>query len=55
MGILLCSLAAIHFANVFVFWKIRRSQKVKDLPPPVVASMSVNPITMTKAAPTAMA
>lgn len=61
MGILLCSLAAIHFANVFVFWKIRRSQKVKDLPPPVGASMSVNPIAMAalpvmaKFAPAAMA
>jgi TRAP-type C4-dicarboxylate transport system permease small subunit len=41
LGILLVSLAAIHFANVAVFWKIRRSQVVRELPPPVAASMLV--------------
>ena len=35
LGTLLVSLACIHFVNVAVFWKIRSSQKLRDLPPPV--------------------
>lgn len=43
LGILLVSLAGIHFTNVLVFWKIRRSQKLRDLAPPVAPSMMIPP------------
>jgi hypothetical protein len=35
LGILLLSLAAVHFVNVAVFWKLRRRNEVRHLPPPV--------------------
>ena len=41
LGVLLVSLAVIHFVNVLVFWKIRRSQKLRELAPPVLPSMSI--------------
>jgi hypothetical protein len=40
LGLLLVSLAGIHFANVFVFWKIRRRQQIGELPPPVAPTMA---------------
>ncbi len=41
LGVLLVSLAGIHFVNVLVFWKIRRSQKLRELAPPVMPSMTI--------------
>ena len=38
LAVLLVSLAAIHFVNVFVFWRIRVHRERKDLPTPVKAS-----------------
>lgn len=35
LGVLLLSLAAVHFVNVYVFWKLRRRNEVRHLPPPV--------------------
>ena len=35
LGILLLTLAAVHFVNVFVFWQLRRRNEVRHLPPPV--------------------
>jgi hypothetical protein len=43
LGVLLVSLAGIHFVNVMVFWKIRRSQKLRELAPPIVPSMRIPP------------
>jgi hypothetical protein len=36
LGVLLLSLAAVHFVNVYVFWRLRRRNEVRHLPPPVV-------------------
>ena len=41
LGVLLVSLAGIHFVNVMVFWKIRRSQKLRELAPPLAPSMTI--------------
>ena len=35
LGILLLTLAAVHFVNVYVFWRLRRRNEVRHLPPPV--------------------
>ncbi len=35
LGILLLSLAAVHFVNVYVFWRMRRRNELRHLPPPV--------------------
>lgn len=35
LAILLVTLAAVHFVNVFVFWKIRGRTEQRHLPPPV--------------------
>jgi uncharacterized PurR-regulated membrane protein YhhQ (DUF165 family) len=41
LGILLLSLAAVHFVNVYVFWRLRRRNEMRHLPPPVVAQRHV--------------
>jgi hypothetical protein len=35
LGILLLTLAAVHFVNVWLFWRLRRRNEVRHLPPPV--------------------
>ena len=37
LALLLLTLAAIHFVNVFVFWKIRAHHLARQLPTPTVA------------------
>jgi len=41
LGILLLTLAAVHFVNVYVFWKLRRRNEVRHLPPPVAPQRHV--------------
>jgi len=43
LGILLLTLAAVHFVNVYVFWRLRRRNEVKYLPPPVAPQRQVTP------------
>jgi hypothetical protein len=40
LGILL-TLAAVHFVNVYVFWRLRRRNEVRQLPPPVAPQRQV--------------
>jgi hypothetical protein len=37
LGVLLLSLGLIHFVNIAVFWRLRRRNEVRHLPPPVAA------------------
>jgi hypothetical protein len=39
LGALLLSLGAVHFANLYVFYRIRRRSRLAMLPPPVAAQM----------------
>ena len=41
LGVLLLSLAAVHFVNVYVFWRIRRRNEMRHLPPPVAPQRTV--------------
>src|SRR5262249_60259519 len=41
LGALLLSLAAMHFANLYLFHRIRRRALVAVLPPPVAPSMKL--------------
>ncbi|HET9730408.1 MAG TPA: hypothetical protein VFR41_13335 [Acidimicrobiia bacterium] len=41
LGILLLTLAAVHFVNVYVFWRMRRRNEVRHLPPPVMPQRHV--------------
>jgi hypothetical protein len=41
LGALLLSLGAMHFANLYVFYRIRRRARVAVLPPPVAPQMHV--------------
>lgn len=41
LGLLLLSLAAMHFVNLYLFHRIRRRAKVAVLPPPVAPQMHV--------------
>jgi hypothetical protein len=41
LGVLLLSLGAVHFVNVAVFWKLRRRNEMRHLPPPVAAQRHV--------------
>jgi hypothetical protein len=41
LGILLLTLAAVHFVNFYVFWRLRRRNEVRHLPPPVAAQRHV--------------
>ena len=39
LSILLATLGAVHFVNVFVFWRIRARREQRTLPPPVPAQV----------------
>jgi len=41
LGVLLLSLGAVHFVNVWVFWRLRRRNEVRHLPPPVAPQQHV--------------
>jgi hypothetical protein len=41
LGILLLTLAAVHFVNVWVFWRLRRRNEIRHLPPPVAPQRHV--------------
>ncbi len=41
LGVLLLTLAAVHFVNVYVFWQLRRRNEVRHLPPPVAPQRHV--------------
>ncbi|HMJ76938.1 MAG TPA: hypothetical protein VK507_13255 [Iamia sp.] len=43
LGILLVSLALVHFVNMAVFWRLRRRNEVRTLPPPVAPQQHVAP------------
>jgi len=43
LGILLVSLGGMHFANLYVFHRIRRRARLAQLPPPVAPQMYVAP------------
>ncbi|AUX26506.1 membrane protein [Sorangium cellulosum] len=43
LGLLLLSLALMHFANLLVFHRIRRRAKLAVLPPPVAPQMRLDP------------
>ena len=43
LGALLLSLGAMHFANLFIFYRIRRRARLAHLPPPVAPQMHVSP------------
>lgn len=43
LGLLLLSLAGMHFGNLYVFHRIRRRAKVAVLPPPIAPQMHVLP------------
>jgi hypothetical protein len=43
LGVLLFSLAVIHFVNMAVFWKLRQRRQQRDLPPPVAPQRRVVP------------
>ncbi len=47
LGVLLLSLGAIHFVNMYVFWKIRRRRQLDDAPLPIrPQSFIVDPQTL---------
>ncbi len=41
LGVLLLTLAAIHFVNVYVFWRLRRRNEIRHLPPPLAPQRHV--------------
>lgn len=41
LAILLVTLGAIHFINVFVFWRIRHRAELRKAPPPVAPQVIV--------------
>jgi hypothetical protein len=43
LGLLLLSLAGMHFGNLYVFHRLRRRAKVAVLPPPIAPQMHVLP------------
>ena len=43
VGALLLVLAVMHFANVFVFWRIRVRREQRDMPPPIAPQVAVQP------------
>ncbi len=45
LGLLLLSLAGMHFLNLYVFHRIRRRAKLAVLPPPVLPQMHLDPHT----------
>jgi hypothetical protein len=43
LALLLVSLAAIHFVNVLVFWRIRARRELRQMPSPVSPQAFVPP------------
>ena len=43
LGVLLVSLAAMHFFNLFLFYRIRARARAAHLPPPVAPQTTVGP------------
>ncbi len=43
LGVLLLSLGAMHFGNLYVFHRIRRRARLAALPPPVAPQMHISP------------
>jgi hypothetical protein len=43
LGALLLALGAMHFANMVLFYRIRRRAQIKVLPPPVAPQMRLEP------------
>lgn len=43
LGVLLVSLGVIHFINMFIFWKMRKSTQPISSLPPIAPSMMVSP------------
>jgi hypothetical protein len=43
LGALLLTLAAVHFVNVAVFWKLRHRNELRHMPPPVAPQRRVVP------------
>lgn len=41
LGALLVSLGAMHFANLYLFYRIRRRSQLTQLPPPVAPQMKL--------------
>jgi hypothetical protein len=53
LGVLLLSLGAIHFVNMYVFWRIRRRRQMEDAPLPFQPqSYLVDPETLVSERPT---
>lgn len=42
LGVLLLSLAAVHFVNLAAFWKLRHRNEMRHLPPPVAPQRRVS-------------
>jgi hypothetical protein len=51
LGILLASLGAMHFANMYLFFRIRRRATAAELPVPVAPQIQVTPNLSTYGAP----
>ena len=43
LALMLVSLAALHFVNVFVFWRIRSRREQRHLPTPVAPQVHIPP------------
>ena len=43
LGALLVSLGVVHFANMYLFYRIRRRARLAQLPPPVAPQMHLDP------------
>ncbi|WP_436794474.1 hypothetical protein [Actinospongicola halichondriae] len=43
LGVLLLTLAAVHFANLYVFYRVRRRATAAHMPPPVAPQVFVPP------------
>ena len=43
LGVLLLSLAVVHFVNVAVFYRMRRRHELRHMPPPVSPQRTVTP------------
>ena len=42
LGALLLSLGAVHFCNLYIFYRIRRRSQIMTLPPPVAPQMRLS-------------
>jgi len=49
LAIMLVSLAAMHFVNVFVFWRIRARREQRHLPTPIAPQIHFPPAPPTEA------